>query len=72
MAQEHQLQTDQHKVIENDPDVTDYPANSYALYTPYKALMHGGKLHDYLQEHRMRALIPENTRSNGESLSIFS
>ena len=34
MAQEHQLQTDQHKVVENDPDVTDYPVNSYVLYTP--------------------------------------
>jgi hypothetical protein len=33
-AQEHQLQTDQHKVVENDPDVTDYPINSYVLYTP--------------------------------------
>ena len=34
VAQEHQLQTDQHKVVENDPDVTDYPVNSYVLYTP--------------------------------------
>ena len=34
MAQEHQLQTDQHKVVENDPDVTDYPVNSYVLYAP--------------------------------------
>ena len=34
MAQEHQLQTDQHKVVDNDPDVTDYPVNSYVLYTP--------------------------------------
>jgi len=34
VAQEHQLQTDQHKVVDNDPDVTDYPVNSYALYTP--------------------------------------
>ena len=33
-AQEHQLQTDQHKVVENDPDITDYPVNSYVLYTP--------------------------------------
>jgi hypothetical protein len=30
VAQEHQLQTDQHKVIENDPDVI----NSYVLFTP--------------------------------------
>ena len=34
LAQEHQLQTDQHKVVENDPDVTDYPVDSYVLYTP--------------------------------------
>ena len=34
MAKEHQLQTDQHKVVDNDPDVTDYPVNSYVLYTP--------------------------------------
>ena len=31
VAQGHQLQT---KVVENDPDVTDYPVNSYVLYTP--------------------------------------
>ena len=33
-AQEHQLQSDQHKVVENDPDITDYPVNSYVLYIP--------------------------------------
>jgi hypothetical protein len=33
VVQEHLLQTDQHKVVENDPDVTDYPVNSYVLYT---------------------------------------
>ncbi len=33
-AQEHQLQSDQHKVVENDPDITDYLVNSYVLYTP--------------------------------------
>jgi hypothetical protein len=27
-------------------------------WEPYKALMHVGKLHDYLREHRMRSLIP--------------
>ena len=27
LAEEHQLQTDQHKVVENDPDVMDYPVN---------------------------------------------
>ena len=34
VAQEHQLQTDQHEVVENDFDVTKYPVNSYVLYTP--------------------------------------
>ena len=33
-AQEHQLQSDQHKIAENDPDITDYTVNSYVLYTP--------------------------------------
>jgi len=34
VAQETQLQSDQHKVVENDADITDYPINSYVLYTP--------------------------------------
>ena len=34
VAQEIQLQSDQHKVVENDADVTEYPINSYVLYTP--------------------------------------
>ena len=34
VAQESQLQSDHHKVVENDADVTDYPINSYVLYTP--------------------------------------
>ena len=29
VAQESQLQSDHHKVVENDADVTDYPINSY-------------------------------------------
>ena len=33
VAQETQLQSDQHKVVENDADITDYPSNSYVLYT---------------------------------------
>ena len=33
----------------------DESSNSWE---PYKALMHVDKLHDYLREHRMRALIP--------------
>ena len=47
VAQESQLQSDQHKVIENDADVTDYPINSYVLYTP--PLGRGNKL---LPKHR--------------------
>ena len=29
VAQETQLQSDQHKVVENDAEITDYPINSY-------------------------------------------
>ena len=29
VAQETQLQCDQHKVVENNADITDYPVNSY-------------------------------------------
>ena len=31
VAQETQLQCDQHKVVENDAEITDYPVNSYVL-----------------------------------------
>ena len=31
VAQESRLQSDQHKVVENDADVTDYPINLYSL-----------------------------------------
>ena len=34
VAQESQRQSDQHQLLENDPDITDYPINSYVLYTP--------------------------------------
>ena len=34
VAQETQLQSDQHKVVENDAEITYYPINSYVLYTP--------------------------------------
>jgi hypothetical protein len=33
-AEEHQRQSDQHRVVEKDLDITDYPVNSYVLYTP--------------------------------------
>ena len=32
VAQENQLKSDQHQLVENDPDITDYPINSYVLY----------------------------------------
>jgi len=35
VAQETQFQSDQHKVVENDVEITDYPINSYVLYTPH-------------------------------------
>jgi hypothetical protein len=47
VAQESQLQSDQHEVIENDADVNDYPINSYVLYTP--PMGRGNKL---LPKHR--------------------
>ena len=34
VAQETQLQSDQHKVVENDSEIKDYSINSYVLYTP--------------------------------------
>ena len=34
VAQENQLKSDQHQLVENDPDITDYPIHSYVLYTP--------------------------------------
>ena len=34
VAQESQRQNDQHQLVENDPDITDYPIHSYVLYTP--------------------------------------
>jgi hypothetical protein len=36
---------------------TGYEESSNS-WEPYKALMHAGKLHNYLREHRMRSLIP--------------
>ena len=31
VAQENQLKSDQHQLVENDPDITDYSINSYVL-----------------------------------------
>ena len=33
-CQETPLQNDQHKAVGNDAEITDYPINSYVLYTP--------------------------------------
>jgi len=33
-AQENQHQADQHRLVLRDPDITEHPVNSYALYTP--------------------------------------
>ena len=34
VAQENQLKSDQHQLVENDPDITNYPIYSYVLFTP--------------------------------------
>ena len=34
VAKENQLKSDQHQLVENDPDITDYPINSY-VYTSH-------------------------------------
>ena len=44
---ECKLQSDQHKVVENDADVTDYPINSYVLYTSPM-----GRNNKFLPRHR--------------------
>jgi len=31
-AQENQRQADQHRLVLHDPDITEYPINSYVLY----------------------------------------
>jgi len=33
-AHENQQQADQHRLVLHDPDITEYPVNSYVLYTP--------------------------------------
>ena len=32
VAQENQQQSDQHRLVENDAEITDYPINSYVFY----------------------------------------
>jgi len=34
VARENQQQSDQHRLVENDAEITDYPINSYVFYTP--------------------------------------
>jgi transposase InsO family protein len=62
VAQESQLQSDQHKVVENDADITDYPINSYVLYTP--PMGRGNKL---LPRHRG----PYQVRGRKQSIYII-
>jgi len=62
VAQDSQLQSDQHKVVENDADVTDYPINSYVLYTP--PMDRGNKL---LPKHRG----PYQVRGRKQSIYII-
>ena len=62
VAQETQLQSDQHKVVENDAEVTDYPINSYVLYTPPSG--RGNKL---LPKHRG----PYQVRGRKQSIYII-
>ncbi len=62
VAQESQLQSDQHKVVEYDADVTDYPINSYVLYTP--PMDRGNKL---LPKHRG----PYQVRGRKQSIYII-
>jgi hypothetical protein len=33
-ARKNQHQSDQYRLVENDAEITDYPINSYLLYTP--------------------------------------
>ena len=62
VAQETQLQSDQHKVAENDAEITDYPINSYLLYTP--PMGRGNKL---LPKHRG----PYRVRGRKQSIYII-
>jgi len=58
VAQETQLQSDQHKVVENDSEIKDYPINSYVLYTPPTG--RGSKL---LPKHREPYQVRERKQS---------
>ena len=63
VAQETQLQCDQHKVVENDADITDYPVNSYVLYTPPS-----GRSNKLLPKHRG----PYQVRGRKQSIYIIA
>jgi hypothetical protein len=69
VAQETQLQSDQHKVVENDADITDYTINSYELYTPPM-----GRSNKLLPKHRGRKqflYIIEDQDSCSQSATLF-
>ena len=77
VAQETQLQSDQHKIVENDAEITDYSINLYVMYTP--PMGRGNKL---LPKHRgpyqVRGrkqsiyFIHQNTCSQSATLSLQS
>ena len=62
VAQETQFQIDQHKVVENDADITNYPINSYVLYTPPM-----GRSNKLLPKHRG----PYQVRGRKQSIYII-
>ena len=57
-----QLQSDQHKVVENDAEITDYPINSYVLYTPPM-----GRINELLPKHKG----PYQVRGQKQSIYII-
>ncbi len=54
VARENQQQSDQHRLVENDAEITDYPINSYVLYTPPMS--------------RSNKLLPDRIRSSDTSI----
>ena len=47
VPQESQRQSNQHQLVENDPDITDYPIHSYVLFKPPT-----GRSHKLLPKHK--------------------